>query len=184
MAMHCNWELKKKKKKKNILSRIKIIYVCLFFYIFLFFQSCLSQTHFQLTLSSPHLSVSPSLKTLSSSISQTLTSLSHHCRPDSIPNVTAHQSSMPPSYQPTHFVELPSRWSTLNPHRRSALDPRCWSTSLMLSTFSNSHLSVLLPPLPIHASDPTCLQVSCLCLLHLHAWDFWFGYVCVSINIE
>ena len=181
MAVHCNWEL----KKKNLFSTgLKIIYVCLFFYILLFFQSCLSQTHFQLTLSSSHLSVSPSLKTLSSSISQTLTSLSHHCRPDSIPNVNAHQSSMPPTYQPTHFVELPSRWSTLNPQCRSTSDSRRWSTSLMLSTFSNSHLSVLLPPLPIHASDPTRLQVSCLCLLHLHAWDFWFGYVCVSINIE
>ena len=108
------------------------------FYILLFFQSCLSQTHFQLTLSSSHLSISPSLKTLSSSLSQTLTSLSHHCRPDSIPNVTAHRSSMSSTYQLTHFVELPSCRSTLNPHRRFASDPSRRSTSLMLSTFLNS----------------------------------------------
>ena len=97
-----------------------------------------SQNSLKLTLSNSHLSVSPSLKTLSSSLSQTLTSLSHHCRPDSIPNVTAHRSSMSSTYQLTHFVELPSRRSTLNPHRRFASDPSRRSTSLMLSTFLNS----------------------------------------------
>ena len=89
-----------------------------FFLSFLFSQLCLSQTHSQLILSSSHLSVSPFLKTLSSSLSQTLTSLSHHHRPDSILNVTAHQSSMSPTHQSPHFVELPSRWSASDPRRR------------------------------------------------------------------
>ena len=39
-----------------------------------------------------------------------------------------------------------------------------------------------LPPIHFFFADP--FQVSCLCLLHLHAWDFLFGYVCVSINIK
>ena len=89
-----------------------------FFLSFSFSQLCLSQTHSQLILSSSHLSVSPFLKTLSSSLSQTLTSLSHHHRPDSILNVTAHQSSMSPTHQSPHFVELPSRWSASDPRRR------------------------------------------------------------------
>ena len=118
------------------------------------------------------------LSTPSNSLSQTLTSLSHCPRPDSILNVTNPSKldvTNPPAnpfHQTSKPTQAPSRWSTPQTH---AFDPPLIHTfdpsrpSLMLSTLSNSHLFIPPLPPPIHTSDSTRLQVSCLYLFHIHA---------------
>ena len=125
-------------------------------------------------LFSNHASLTQTLSTPSNSLSQTLTSLFHRRRPNSILNITD------PPVDPLHRTPKPTQTPSCrsmpqthasNPPPIHASDPS--RLSLMLSTLSNSHFSV--PPPSIHTIDLTRLQVSCLCLLHLHAWDFLFG---------
>ena len=157
----------KKKKSFIILQPIKIIFVCFFF---LFFYSPTMQVSDK-TLST--------LLTPSNSLFQTLTYLSRYRRPDSILNVTGPpklNDTNPPTNplrrtpNPIHALDLCLR-SVADPHLRPISTFSDAFNSLKL-TLSNSHLSIPSPLPPIHATNPTRLQVSCLCHLHLHAQDF------------
>ena len=140
---------------------------------------------------------------LSDSLSQTLTSLSHllskfsqahslRLSPLYLIDADPTRSSLaPPTKSPKldvtdppadPLLQTPKSSISLRPTPPIRIRPTLpihfsdALNSMKLSSL-NSHLSVLPPPSSIDASDPTRLQVSCLCLLHLHAWDFLFGYV-------
>ena len=151
----------KKKKLFIILQLIKIIFVTLFFSILLFSKQCLSQTH-SLKLSPLCLTFSQNFLSNSHfSISLPPTRINPQChRPPKLNVIDppADPLCRTPK-QPIHLRPMPPI------HFFDALN------SFKL-TLSYSHLFVPPPPPPIHTSDPTRLQVSCLCLLHLHAWDF------------
>ena len=160
----------KKEKLFFILRPIKIIFVPFFFFLFLYSLTgkTLRQKHSQLSQLSP-LCLTAAGPTRPQRHRATE---SRRHRPTTWP--TSSNSQADPSPKPPIHAS--------DPRLRSAADPRlrpisAFSDALnsLKLTLSNSHLSVPPPPPPIHASDPTRLQVSCLCLLHLHAWDFWFG---------
>ena len=159
MAVHCSWELKKKKKIDFLFSiQFKIIFVLFFFYSFIL-QIVLSEDKtFFLKLSPLCLTFSQNL--LSSSLSQTLTSLSHHCRLDSILNVTGPPKldvTDPPANPLCQTPKPPIH--TSNPRLWSTIDPRLWpilAFSVALNSLkcilSNSHSK--LSPLYPAAADP------------------------------
>ena len=123
---------KSKKRKKGFLFSIqfKIIFLCLFFFfsILLFTKVQTMQASLKTTFSQTY---SLKLLPLCLTFSQTLTSLSHRHRPDSILNVTG-----PPKLDVTDPPADPLRRTPKPPVHAS--DPS--QPSLMLSTLSNSHL--------------------------------------------
>ena len=146
----------KKEKLFFILRPIKIIFVPLYFFLFLYSLTgkTLRQKHSQLSQLSP-------------------------------PCLTAAGPTRPQRHRPTESRRhRPTSWPTSSNSQADpspkppihASDPRLRPISAFSDALNSLKLSPLPPPPPpIHASDPTRLQVSCLCLLHLHAWDFWFG---------